>query len=172
MLLAFGWFVNSINVPAYFANLGTGQLGWNTASHVVIGALNVLLGLTLGWLYRDWGVVAGWAISLAAGSMLVLMGYCHSHAIKVRELLPDGYLGLLLASLAAAIAGPLVYVATENHLPFWSVTLAVLFGCTVLVGAPAWLHPMRKRLTTWALSALRQAQQGRRHVKGSPTVGC
>ena len=48
MVLTVAWFLNILISPAYFANLGTGHLLWNTVGHVVIGVLNLILGVVLG----------------------------------------------------------------------------------------------------------------------------
>jgi len=63
--LAIGWFLNMLNAPSYFANLGTGELRWNITSHIVMALLNVSLGFLLGFFYGGVGVVIAWVISLA-----------------------------------------------------------------------------------------------------------
>src|SRR5690606_15123104 len=42
------WSFNLIGAPAYFANMGTGQVGWNTLTHFLMGFLNAGLGWLLG----------------------------------------------------------------------------------------------------------------------------
>ena len=55
-LLAVAWSANIFAGPAHFTNLGTGHVGWNTLSHVLMGALNAGLGWLLGAQLRgEWG---------------------------------------------------------------------------------------------------------------------
>lgn len=158
VLLAAGWFVNTLNGPSYFSNLGTGKLYWNTVSHVGIAVLNAILGFLFGRLYGPNGVVAAWVFSLAVGSLVVVVQYHLKHQIPLRELVPGESLAMVLSS----VAGMLVARALYNHLhSAWNViavTAAVLASFSVIVVLPAWLHPMRRRLLGWIIRYALQAE--------------
>lgn len=63
-ILSIAWGFNVIAGPAYFANQGTGKIGWNSASHVWIGVANVLLGWSLGKIFGAWGCSLLWPLRL------------------------------------------------------------------------------------------------------------
>ena len=44
-ILAVGWFFSTLSVPAYFANMGTGDIRWNLLGQSTIGGINLLLGM-------------------------------------------------------------------------------------------------------------------------------
>ena len=102
MVLTVAWFLNILISPAYFANLGTGQLLWNTVGHVVIGVLNLILGVVLGLLYGGMGVVWGWAAALIIGSGLILLSYNAGHCIPLRDILPEESRGLCVLPAGSA----------------------------------------------------------------------
>jgi O-antigen/teichoic acid export membrane protein len=103
-LLTVAWGLNSLNAPAYFANLATGELRWNTIGHLVIGVLNVLLGTLLGYAFGGNGVVVGWSVALVTGSAIILLKYHLDHAIPFRALFTSSQARTVTAvALAAAI---------------------------------------------------------------------
>ena len=104
VLLTLGWFLNTLSAPAYFVNLGTGELGWNVGGHVVIGILNAILGLLLGVYFGGTGVVIAWALSLALGSSLIYLSYHIKHKIPLIELLPRDSRLLIIVSLIGAVS--------------------------------------------------------------------
>lgn len=64
VLMAIAWGINTILVPAYFVNLGTGVIKPNTISHIIGGVTNVVLSYILGLLFGLWGSVVGIALSV------------------------------------------------------------------------------------------------------------
>ena len=149
MVLTVAWFLNMLISPAYFANLGTGQLLWNTVGHVVIGVLNLILGVVLGVLYGGIGVVWGWAAALIIGSSLILLSYHAGHWIPLRDLLPEESRGLCIAGGVGAVIGLFFYYTYYRQ---WVSPLAGALGVTiyVLIVMPfCWFHPMRGRLVKW-----------------------
>jgi O-antigen/teichoic acid export membrane protein len=64
VLMAIAWGINTILVPAYFVNLGTGAIRPNTISHIVGGVANVILAYLLGLMFGLWGSVIGIALSV------------------------------------------------------------------------------------------------------------
>ena len=149
LVLTLAWFLNILISPAYFANLGTGHLLWNTVGHVVIGILNLILGVALGVLYGGIGVVWGWAWALVIGSGLILFSYHVRHGIPLRDLLPEESRVLCLAGAIGAALGLLFYYTYYGR---WVGPLAGVTGVMiyVLIALPfCWFHPMRGRLVQW-----------------------
>ncbi|MBL7997627.1 MAG: hypothetical protein JNL32_03220 [Candidatus Kapabacteria bacterium] len=75
VVLSVGWFVNTVAVPSYMMNLGSGALGYNTISHFIIGILNAAAGYVLGIFYGFEGVLWGWSAGLISGSIYLIFTY-------------------------------------------------------------------------------------------------
>jgi O-antigen/teichoic acid export membrane protein len=149
MILTVAWFLNTLMSPAYFANLGTGELRWNTGGHVAIGVLNFLLGVSLGLLYGGIGVVLAWALALLIGSGFILFSYHIGHRIPFKEMLPEESRCLFLAGGIGLSGGLLFYYFYDGPLvsPL-AGALCLLIHLTVT--APfCWFHPMKGRLVKW-----------------------
>lgn len=149
ILIAIGWFVNTINGPAFFANLGSGRLRWNTVSHVAIGILNIALGLSLGSVLGGTGVVLGWSMALAIGSMVIIVAYRGEHGGDAGPILTVADRLLALASICGAILGLALYTWLAGKVSPIGLAGIVVSGFVLVVLPPAWRHPMRSRLTRW-----------------------
>jgi O-antigen/teichoic acid export membrane protein len=143
-LLSVAWGANIFAGPAYFTNMGTGQVGWNTLAHVLMGALNAGLGWLLGRNFGAHGVAFGYAIALIAGSAMLVGVYGYRHRVRCNVSSTVGHLPLLAACLTVAVFGwliPLRKVADEPIL-----ALIGLFLPLLVLGVPLWCHPVRRRL--------------------------
>jgi O-antigen/teichoic acid export membrane protein len=147
--VALSWFVNSVTAPSYFANLGIGHLRWNTLSHIVIGFLNVFLGILLGVAFGAVGVVAGWAIALAGGSTVVVLAYHREHREGAGAILPQEYRVFALVCAGGAAWGLLAHIMFAQTLPLVLLAGITALGFAVVVCPVVWLHPMRQRLSRW-----------------------
>jgi O-antigen/teichoic acid export membrane protein len=154
LLLAVGWFLNILNAPAYIANLGIGELRYNTISHIVIGLLNIALGFTLGSLYGSMGVIVGWGFSLAIGSSIICISFHLVHRIPFWELLPRESIGVGFACLVGVFAALLLYYRFHYSWHLAELTIVILSTIFAVQGIPAWAHPMRKRLAGWFVNEL------------------
>ncbi len=85
-VIALGWWLNTLNVPAYFANLGSGRLKWNVISHAAIAALNLLLATAGGQLSGAGGVVAGYVVALVCGSSIVVVAFHRQNRLPLSSL--------------------------------------------------------------------------------------
>ncbi|MBN4054636.1 oligosaccharide flippase family protein [Nitrospira defluvii] len=146
-LLAFGWFINTLTAPAYFANLGTGDLRWNTTGHVTIAVLNIGLGWSLGNLYGGTLIVVSWVVSLIIGSLIVPVSYYYRHGLSLIELIPMESFGIGLASIGGLFTCFLSYHFLNNKMALLPVTSIIVFLFLTIIAFPLWVHPMRKRLT-------------------------
>jgi O-antigen/teichoic acid export membrane protein len=141
-LLTIGWAINSLNGPAYFANLGTGRLMWNTVSQLTMGIVNATLGLALGFVFGGLGVVAAWTIALSLGSTIVITTFHRDTGSARISLLaaPD-----VVVLFAATITAAITWVVLPSRLRSNSLLFVVLplISCLV-VFAGVWRHPLRK----------------------------
>jgi O-antigen/teichoic acid export membrane protein len=149
ILLAVGWFLNTLAAPAYFANLGIGELRWNTIGHVIIAVSNIGLGWLLGSIFGGTAVVLAWVFSLITGSLVIPISYHYRHKIPITELVPKENRVIGLASVAGMSISLLLYYQMNNQLspPVLATVVALVFSTIVIF--PVWLHPMRKRSIGW-----------------------
>ena len=135
-LLIGSYFLNNLEVPAYFDNLGTGHLGWNTISHVSMAVMNAGLCAWLGWLGGATGVAAGAAIALVVASAMVLFAVNHKYKVPWSQLFPADHRSLALAVVCATVAGLAWLAWTQSR--GYSVVLATavlipVFICVWLI---------------------------------------
>ncbi len=154
ILLSIGWFLNTLNVPSYFAYLGIGELRWNVAAHVAVGVLNAGLGFILGKLYDGTGVVMAWVISLALGSSIVYIAYHINNKIPLSELIPKE--SRIVASICLlSIIFIFLLIPKIDYIPnplLLNSIILLIFSAIIVV--PLWFHPMRKKLTGWVANDL------------------
>ena len=159
VLLCAGWFFNTLNCPAYFANLGMGELKWNVIGHVAIALLNLALGLWLGHRFAGIGVIGGWAVALTAGSSLILISYHFRHRIPFSEIFPPSSLALTGVSIVSIFA--FFFIMWFRVLPKDPVSLSALillaFFAAILL--PLSRNPMRRRLIGWIVDDMAGGRQ-------------
>lgn len=146
ILLSIGWLINTLNTPAYFISMGVGRLRWNTISHMVIGILNLALNYLLGTVYGGHGVVVGWSISLAIGSMIISVGYMVDNDLPLVELFPSGLRVYSVVCIVATIVFFAFSIQTrpENGtLIFCTLSVAALIGIASII---FWHHPERTKI--------------------------
>jgi O-antigen/teichoic acid export membrane protein len=149
ILLSVSWCLNTLAAPAFFANLGFGELRWNVASHVVIALLNVGLGFLLGILSDGIGVVVAWAISLALGSSIISVSYHVKDKIPLTELLPQASRVIIAVCLFGILSALLINLKFNHILDTKLINSVIVLLFSVIICFPLWLHPMRKRLVAW-----------------------
>ena len=146
VFLLVGWGINTLAGPAYFFNLGTGNLNWNSISHVSMAVLNVLLGLYLGQRYGALGVVIGSMIALIVASSLIIFTFHRQHKISLWDVAPKDHLILLPAAILGIAFS--VWAYKTNYF-FDNILLAggVSFGTYLLLMIAAiWSHSYKTML--------------------------
>ena len=149
ILLAIGWFLNTLNVPAYFSYLGIGVLRFNVLSHIIIGLLNAVLGFVLGYFYNGTGVVIGWVISLSIGSSIIYISYHVAQKISLMKLIPKESRFVILSCLLGIVAAFFIQFKLNNSLNDIMLLSVTLFSFLLIIFFPIWLHPMRSRVIGW-----------------------
>lgn len=146
ILLTFGYFFNLLSVPAYFSNMGIGNLKGNLVSQIFIAIANLLLGFTLGYFYDGWGVVVAWILSLMVGGVITIVYYHREHKIPYTKLLSRNQFLMLIYSLVCLVIYALnryLFKAQENYL-YFVVFDTVLFS--IYVYLLFWANPLFKTL--------------------------
>ena len=143
--LTLAWGINIFSGPAYFINLGSGRVGWNTIAHIAMGTMNAALGWTLGTIYGGGGVILAYSSALIAGSMILITTFQRRLALKCA--VKDHREHVLLLTACAAIVS----------LSYWeplkpSVTLLrgrellQLLAPTCILMIAIWMHPFRQEI--------------------------
>lgn len=154
VLLMGAWAVNLTSNPAYFANMGTGELRWNVIGHVVMGILSGGLGVLLGWQFGGLGVVIGFCTALIIGSLTTAISYQHIYRIRMVDLIQRETGWLFVASVAGAALSLLLYCRLAETWGSLSLGLMVLAIYAILVLLPLWKHPIREQVQSWVVTLL------------------
>lgn len=72
IVLAIGGFINSLGIVAFFSDMAGGMLGRLIKIHLIMLAINVAGGLSLGFLLGSLGVSISWAAALSYGGLVML----------------------------------------------------------------------------------------------------
>jgi O-antigen/teichoic acid export membrane protein len=139
VLLTLGWFLNTLSAPAYFVNLGTGELGWNVGGHVVIGISNAIFGLLFGVYFGGTGVVIAWVLSLAFGSSIIYLSYHIIHKIPLIELIPKDNRNMI------AVCFIFIMFSITFHIKNYYMPVILGISLSVIL-VTTWFHPMRVSL--------------------------
>ena len=159
------WFLNLLSNPAYFANLGTGHLRWNVIGHVVLGVLNVVLGVLLGNHLGAYGIAIGTGVAVITGSSLIMISYQHINNISWHTLLDRNSISLGLLSSLSVLLTTYAYWTYNPHidvLPLFVISMVLFVLCTAW---PLWKHPSRNKI----IGLLRNKLASSDSISGTPT---
>lgn len=112
--------INTLAGAAFFSNLGTGEAASNSSVQMGMGLANIVLGWSLGLWIGGGGVIAGYALSIAGGSLYLMMRFRRTHGVPVRNLVPQGQrLHVIVTWLAASLGIALRPLLGEHHATLW-----------------------------------------------------
>jgi O-antigen/teichoic acid export membrane protein len=151
-LLITSWALNTSTVPAYLAFVGTGQLRWNTRSHILMGVTNLLLGYMLGYMFGSIGVIVGTCLAILVGSLMTLLTFHAEHHVDLQCLLPQDSRGVVIWSVFGVGGGLLMYYLFRDAAGLWVVAVLVCGLFLGLVGPSMWQH----RIRTFLVDGLRE----------------
>jgi len=154
ILIAIGWFLNTLAGPAYFANLGIGELRWNVVGHIMIAVFNAGLGFLFGIFYDGVGVVVAWIFSLALGSSVIYLSYHIKNKIPLIELMPKASRLIVAACLIGILSALLINHKLNDNFNVAALNSIIILSFSTIVLIPFWRHPMRKRLMAWFMYGL------------------
>lgn len=159
-LLITSWALNATAVPAYLAFVGTGQLRWNTLSHMVTGITSVLIGYILGYMFGSVGVIVGTCFAILVGSLLTLLAFHAEYHVDLNGFVPHESRNLVMWSVGGAGGGLLMYYLLRDTVELWMATVLVcgIFGG--LVGPSVWQHRIRAFLIEGFLELCYPKQSG------------
>ena len=74
-IILFSLAINTLAGAAYFINMGSGDVKYNTQSQIVIAILSIGLGILLGNEYAGIGVVWAYGIAIIIGSIWLIINF-------------------------------------------------------------------------------------------------
>jgi len=140
-MLIIGGVLSTIGLPAYFVNLGSGRLGWNTVAQVSIGVCNLILGWVMGYFFGGVGVVAAAMIVYVLGHWILLVVVQQRLGVAVNEIIPKIHRTMLLWVALSALAGNFIYLRLKGHTSDLVSTSTSLIIFIVVVMLVVLRHP-------------------------------
>jgi O-antigen/teichoic acid export membrane protein len=145
-LLTGAWGLNTLSVPAYFCNMGTGDLRDNTISHIAMGLLNLLFGIALGQYYGVFGIACSTFISLSFSSIYILISFHRRHHLPFSVCFKNEDLPFWIYSFLALIIAIILVVFGNLKVHNLSIVLGVPFGYIFIFFILLWFHSFRSTL--------------------------
>ena len=138
-VFAVAWGLNIFAGPAYFINMGTGHIRWNTYSHMLMGVLNVALCWLMGARFGVVGVAFAYAIALAVPSTLLAVVFAQKNKMSWTQQFERADLWLLILSVIVGSFGQAILTKYGAEKTF--VFYLVLLMPFPLLGSVLWFHP-------------------------------
>lgn len=151
LALAGATFVNTLSCPAFFANLGLGNVRENMVSLATHGISNAVLGTLLGSCFGGIGVVLGAALAMLLGSLVLIVSFGRTHHIRLAEIFPRANLSIMAAALAVVLVDYHLQHVLGARLGTPAVCAAALTLFASVVLPIAWYHPMRRAILSQSL---------------------
>ena len=145
VLLAFAYLTNIIMSPAYFANMGSARLKENVIGNIIIGILNVVLCLTLGLFFNGYGVITGWSVALAVGSLYILLKYHKEYNLHIKTLLTRKDMIICITGIFYG-AGSFLFFYNNSYLNVWLMFGIDIFIFLLVCALVYKIHPVSKTL--------------------------
>jgi O-antigen/teichoic acid export membrane protein len=148
-LITLGWFLNILDAPSYFANLGTGNLRWNVIGHIITGILNIVLGIIFGFIFDGYGVVVGWVIALSVGSATIYISYHITNGISLKELFPKDSRSMAYLCIILTLFSFTIHLFSGIQ-EITTITLIIIISGLLLIFPQIYNHPIKNSLIIWA----------------------
>jgi O-antigen/teichoic acid export membrane protein len=159
VVLTIAWGINIYSAPAYFANLGIGELNWNLISHIIIGILNLILGIILGYLGGAMFVVYAWGLALIIGSLIIPISFHHKIDLSFSILKNKENIRLIVSDIFAVISSWFLFFYLEYRINIFQLIILTLCSYLFITGYFIWHHSIRINLTKQIKNLIQQAQE-------------
>lgn len=160
-ILSIAWLVNSIAVSAYFTNMGTGEIHDNVVSHIIVGLLNVVLGLLFGFLFAGKGVAVAVSIGVIVGGLYQLILF-HKKNGFLRLVIPNEVVKMSILSLILVIFYIIILQLSSIHSSnFLLYNSTLLFISIFLISIVLLKNKIFKNILTYAFSKILKVGTGK-----------
>jgi O-antigen/teichoic acid export membrane protein len=78
-IILFSLGINTLAGAAYFTNMATGDVRFNTQSQAIMGIYNIFLAIVFGYYFSAYGVVTSYALSIIIGSLWLIYNFYKRH---------------------------------------------------------------------------------------------
>jgi len=152
VILSSANYLNTLTTPAYFVNLGTGFLRWNTWAHVVMAIMNIILGYMLGVILGGEGVALGYALALIICSSIIILAHHSDARIPFAVLLPSESKLLLISCCTGLLVGwGAFHFFITSQTPLIKAGVVMVIYAIIII--PAFIvHPLRKKISARLLA--------------------
>ena len=147
--LFFAHFVNILSSPAYFSNLGSGQLQDNLIGHVGLALANLAMAFLLGSTYGAKGVILAWAIAFIFSSLFILISFNRRNMISLKVLFSSGFASFTYLIIAGFICGELMYWALQLFVGAFNAGMIITTFYLFVISFFLFQHPFRKKIASW-----------------------
>lgn len=156
IILAAGWFTNSLTLTAYFNAYSLGKMSPSLVGHVVLFVLNAAAGAILGWFYGAIGVVGGMGLALLLSSVALYAGNRVYTPLRSRELRLRRPVLVVSAGVVAATIAVSTYAWLHSTVPPLVGGVGAGFAWIAVMGPVLWFQPVAK--TAWSNLRSRTAE--------------
>lgn len=155
IVLSLAYFVDSLVGPAYFINMGTGNLKHNVLSHLIIASISAGFGYLLGKEFGGRGVVVSLSIAISVGSLYLMAMYSKEEDVSLRFMFSVENRNLIfsvgLFVLGVRIIFDMPILRNMNVM----IQISIIFIMFALLNfLPIWNHSKRKEIQGWVLGLL------------------
>lgn len=140
-LMLFAMQVNTLTGPAYFSNMGTGNVFANSMAQSIIGGANLALGLLLGWAAGGVGVVVAYAMSVTVGSLYLMISFILAEGMPFAAMWPAGQRGYTAACALLVVLSAVTF--TNMDVVGDTRYVAAIVPFLLLMVASARTEPLR-----------------------------
>jgi len=146
LILGVGYGVCNLVGPAYFVNLGTGDLTWNSVSHVLMAFLNLVFGYIFGLQFGAIGVICGSMLAMVLSSWFVLVPVHKRFNLMLSYLYPKEHAKLLFFSLCSPLFPIWVVLSNSVYKESLMLQISVFVLYLLLISILLWIHPYKNIL--------------------------
>lgn len=112
--------------PSYYSCLGEGRLSILVVVHIGMAIANFVLGYLLGWALNGYGIILAWGLSLALGSLALILAYAKKMSIQIKSLFTKNDLQLIGATSLILIIAISFFSLSSLNLGRFYKTLIIL----------------------------------------------
>lgn len=148
-VLSIGWCINTLNVPAYMINLGTGNLRSNTICHVIMGSVNTIAGLLLSYFLGFNGGILGWGLALIAGSVYLISSFHKNYNIAFSEVFNRYTVWLVITLLLFCLVTLIVSLTSLTFLSTYVAVCGAVIVFSAIVLITQYQNPLMLRVVSF-----------------------
>lgn len=129
------YLINTISAPAYFANLGSGNLKWNRVTQIILSLLNIFLSFIIIAFLPSQYLFFAWFISIIFTSILLIQKYHKETNHSIEKILTKSDISiafqLLLSSIICSIL--LCYTIKQANIIYITLILTIYLSFYLLL---------------------------------------